>query len=193
MIEKYFYISKEKAKRGEALIFACEDKKIENFEGFFNERALEVKTTNIPFFITYEENTGEIREATLNEQVERGHLKLEDNQIIIDNKVVNVSELEEIKEGKIVNKSREQLINDNLISLESEKAKARRKRKEEFKALDILNIQRSINWEILTQEEEEEIKQWYQIWLELPNEYEDLTRGIEEGYPQTPLRVQKFK
>lgn len=86
---KYIYISKKSAKKGISLIYEVSDQKIENFETYFLEKGIsdsvEYYGDNLPHFITYLEETNSVREATDQEQYEKGNYSLLECKYIDEN------------------------------------------------------------------------------------------------------------
>ncbi|MGL5209049.1 hypothetical protein [Cetobacterium sp.] len=95
-------------------------------------------------------------------------------------------------ENKVLEKNienREIFIKNKLITIETEKEKAREKRKELFKVLDLLESKILNKRIILTLKEKDELSNWYKRWLELPNEYKDINIPIEKNYPLLPKYI----
>lgn len=123
----FIYLSKEKAKKGISLTIATSDAKINNFIELYGDDVIEYEATSIPQFVTYDENNNTIREATELEKVERGQLILDENQVLIDNHILTYDkDYQKIMDGKIVNKSLKELIDENVITLEDAKHQKRR-------------------------------------------------------------------
>ncbi|MGL5023740.1 MAG: hypothetical protein ACRC5S_10580 [Cetobacterium sp.] len=90
-------------------------------------------------------------------------------------------------------RNRNIFIENKIITLESEKEKARNFRKNLFETLDILEV-KAINKRIeLTESEIEELNIWYSKWLNIPNEYVDINIPIETLYPVTPQKIEYLK
>lgn len=81
MIPRYHYISKKEAIKGKSMIFLTSDTKIPNFVDYFEDKisnsdirgndVIEFFGTNLPYYVTFEEETGTIREATREERYNR--------------------------------------------------------------------------------------------------------------------------
>jgi len=187
---KYIYLSKKAAKNGEACVFGIYDKELENPSKVFSEESCLYIGNDLPHFISYDEKSGKVREATELEKIKRGQLELRENQIIINNQVLSYDKkTQKVIDNKIVDKTREDLIEDKIITLESEREKAREFRAQLFEALDMLDIKVVRKRMTLTEEEEKEIEEWRQLWLDLPEKYKDIKKPIEEIYPATPIKV----
>lgn len=69
-------MSREKAKRGLALVYAVEEKKISNFNEYFRELgirdAIEFKGEELPHYIAYIQELDTVREATVEERIRNG-------------------------------------------------------------------------------------------------------------------------
>nr|DAK60757.1 MAG TPA: protein of unknown function (DUF4376) [Caudoviricetes sp.] len=123
----FYYIDKIEAIKGNSLILATHSDRLKNFKEVLGENAIEYNGNNLPFYITYDEKTNIIREATEVEKVKRGHLKLEDNQIVINNQIITYDKkYQKIVEDKVVNKSLKELIDENIINFEEAKHQKRR-------------------------------------------------------------------
>lgn len=70
----YIYLDKEKAKMGLSLVIGVFNTKQDNFDGVIFEG------DNLPHYITYDEETDSIREATKEEKYQRGQYKLNGNE-----------------------------------------------------------------------------------------------------------------
>ncbi|MGL5990048.1 DUF4376 domain-containing protein [Cetobacterium sp.] len=195
MVEnKYIYISKEEAKKGTALVFAVTDEPIKNMEEYFEGRACLFVGEDLPHFITYLEDKNIIREATEEEKLARNQRTLNENEIINKNGVIELYDTytQKIINNEIIDKTRDDYINENLITLDSEKNKARNQRKNEMKSVDLYD-KAVLRGDI---EESEDMKkerdEYRRKWLELPNSYENIIIPIEELYPQKPLVIEYF-
>lgn len=123
----FYYIDKIEAIKGNSLILATHSDRLKNFKEVLGENAIEYNGNSLPFYITYDEKTNIIREATEVEKVKRGHLKLEDNQIVINNQIITYDKkYQKIVEDKVVNKSLKELIDENIITFEEAKHQKRR-------------------------------------------------------------------
>lgn len=98
-------------------------------------------------------------------------------------------------ENKVLEKNtenREIFIKNELITIETEVERARQRRKELFKVLDLLES-KILNKRIELKEEEKiSLENWYKTWLELPNQYKDLSIPIEEKYPSIPKCIEYY-
>lgn len=127
----YYYVDKIEAIKGNSLILATHSDRLKNFKELLGENAVEFEDENLPFYITYDEKTNTIRESTDVEKVKRGQLKLEDNQIVINNQIITYDKkYQKIVDDKIVNKSLKELIDENIITFEEAKHQKRREFRE---------------------------------------------------------------
>lgn len=127
----FYYIDKIEAIKGNSLILATRNDRFKNFKEVLGENAIEYNGNSLPFYITYDEKTNTIRESTDVEKVKRGQLKLEDNQIVINNQIITYDKkYQKIVEDKVVNKSLKELIDENIITFEEAKHQKRREFRE---------------------------------------------------------------
>lgn len=193
-MKKYIYLDREKAKKGISLVFKMSETKVENYKKYFEGNALEFYGEDLPHFITYLEESDSIRPATEEEKLERGDKVLNDGEVIIGGKIVSYdSYSQKIVDDQIVDKTRQDYINEGTITLESEKAKARTQREKEYTAYHKLvnNIFMGIEEE-LTEEESSDIKVWHKAWKDVPNNYTNINISIEEIYPKRSDRINYY-
>ena len=120
----FYYIDKEEAKKGNSLVLAVTNEQYDDYKKRFNDKAIEFQGENLPFYITYDEITNTIREATELEKIDRGQLKLDENQVVINNKIVTYNkDYQKIISGKIVNKTLKELFEKNILTIEEIKTK----------------------------------------------------------------------
>lgn len=193
MSKKYIYISREQAKRGVSCVFAVMDEPIKNMAEYFEGKACLYIGEDLPHFITYIAEQDTIREATEEEKLERNQRKLAKNELLIDGKIVAYDPYsQKIVDGAIMEKTREDYIQEGLITLETEKEKARMEREKVFNALDLYDKA------VLRGDIEESVEgkaardSFREAWLELPNNYADLSTPIEELYPDLPAIIAYF-
>lgn len=123
----YYYVDKIEAIKGNSLVLAIRSDKIENYKQVIGENAVEYSGDSLPFFITYDTKTDTIRESTEVEKVKNGQLTLENDQIIINNKIITYdTKYQKIVDDKVVNKSLKELIDENIITFEEAKHQKRR-------------------------------------------------------------------
>lgn len=193
MIKKYIYISREQAKRGVSCVFMVSDTPVKNMAEYFEGKACLYVGEDLPHFITYLPELDTIREATEEEKLERNQRKLSENELLIDGKIVSYDTYsQKIVNGNIVEKTREDYIQEGLITLTTEKEKARMEREKVFTALDLYDkavlrgdIEESLEGKTTRDE-------FRKAWLELPNNYTDLSTPIEELYPTLPAIIAYF-
>ncbi len=138
MSKKYIYISREQAKKGVSCVFAVKDEPIKNMAEYFEGKACLYVGEDLPHFITYLPELDTIREATEEEKLERNQRKLAENELLIDGKITSYDPYsQKIVDGNIVEKVREDYIAEGIITLETEKEKARMEREKVFNALDL--------------------------------------------------------
>ena len=127
----FFYLNKDEAKKGISLTIATSGIKINDFIKLYGEDVVEYEAASIPQFITYNEENNTIREATELEKLSRGQLVLEDNQVIINNQIITYDlNFQKVVDGKVVNKTNRELIENGIISLEEIKEKKREELKQ---------------------------------------------------------------
>ena len=193
MSKKYIYISREQAKQGVSCVFAVFDTPVKNMAEYFEGKACLYEGEDLPHFITYLPELDTIREATEEEKLERNQRSLSENELLIDGKIVSYDTYsQKVIDGVIVEKTREDYIQESLITLETEKAKARAEREKIFNALDLYD-KAVLRGDIEESPEGKEARDTFrQAWLELPNNYVDLNTPIEELYPTLPAIIAYF-
>ena len=88
---------------------------------------------------------------------------------------------------------RKMKIEKGIITLETEKDKARQMRDKEFIALDLYD-KAVLREDILeTEKDKDDRDKFRNEWLELPNNYSDLDTPIEDLYPKTPEKIKYFE
>lgn len=193
MSKKYIYISREQAKRGVSCVFAVMDEPVANMAEYFEGKACLYIGEDLPHFITYLPEADTIREATEEEKLERNQRKLSENELLIDGKIVAYDTYsQKIVNGNIVEKTRENYIQEGIITLETEKEKARAEREKVFAALDLYD-KAVLRGDIQESAEGKKARdEFRQAWLELPNTYTDLSIEIESLYPTLPAIIAYF-
>lgn len=137
----FIYLNKEEAKKGNSIIICASESKVENYNEAFENKAIEFIGENLPFYITYEESTNSIREATELEKVERGQLILEKNQTIVNNRIVTYDKnYEKIENQKVIKKTTKELFEDGIITL----YEVRNNKREELKKIRIDKLYENI-------------------------------------------------
>lgn len=193
MSKKYIYISREQAKKGVSCVFAVKDEPIKNMAEYFEGKACLYVGEDLPHFITYLPELDTIREATEEEKLERNQRKLAENELLIDGKITSYDPYsQKIVDGNIVEKVREDYIAEGIITLETEKEKARMEREKVFNALDLYDkavLRGDIEESIEGKRARDEFRQ---DWLDLPNNYVDINTPIEELYPILPSIIAYF-
>lgn len=183
----YIYLDKEKAKEGIALVYGAFDKKKEDYNEYYKDKAVEYVGNNLPHFITYISEEDIIREATEEEKLKRNQRQLAPNEILKNGKIISYDlTTKKIVNDEIVDKTREDYIKEEIITLDSEKEKARLEREKQFRALDLYD-KAVLRGDI---EETEGMKKdrdnFRKAWLEVPDNYNSVDVPIEELYP-TPI------
>lgn len=193
MSKKYIYISREQAKKGVSCVFAVKDEPIKNMAEYFEGKACLYVGEDLPHFITYLPELDTIREATEEEKLVRQQRTLAENELLIDGKITSYDPYsQKIIDGVIVEKTREDYIAEGIITLETEKEKARMEREKVFNALDLYDKA------VLRGDIEESVEgkaardSFREAWLELPNNYTDINTPIEELYPILPSIIAYF-
>lgn len=193
MSKKYIYISREQAKQGVSCVFMVADKPVQNMAEYFEGKACLYVGEDLPHFITYIAEQDTIREATEEEKLERNQRKLTENELLIDGKIVAYDPYsQKIVDGVIVGKTREDYIQEGIITLETEKEKARMEREKIFNALDLYD-KAVLRGDIEESPEGKTARDTFrQAWLELPNNYVDINTPIESLYPTLPAIIAYF-
>lgn len=193
MSKKYIYISREQAKRGVSCVFAVFDTPVKNMAEYFEGKACLYEGEDLPHFITYLPELDTIREATEEEKLSRKQRTLAENELLIDGKIISYDTYsQKVINNEIVEKTREDYIAEGLITLETEKAKARAEREKIFTALDLYD-KAVLRGDIQESEEGKATRDTFRLaWLELPNNYTDLNTPIEELYPTLPAIIAYF-
>ena len=110
----YIYLDREEAKKGFALVLGASETKIEDYKNHYGGRAIEYVGDDIPHYITFDETTDTIREATETEKLERNQITLEDNQVIIDNQIYTYDKkYQKVVDNKIIDKTLKELLEEN--------------------------------------------------------------------------------
>lgn len=196
-MDKYIYLDKEYAQKGISLVLGISSTPIENYKKYYEGKAIEFKGNNLPHYITYiKAENGEpehIREATYFEQYQMGLINLKINEVAVNNEIISYNNNTQIiKNGEIINKTRKQLIQQGIITLESEKEKARVDRQRYLQAVDLYDkeVLRMDITENVEQKKERDI--FRQKWLDVPADYTDISIPIEETYPTIPKLISYF-
>lgn len=180
----YIYLDREKAKEGITLVYGVFEERKEDYKEFYEQKALEYEGNNLPHFITYIVEEDSIREATEEEKLERGQRQLALNEILKNGKIISYDiTTQKIVNNEIIDKTREDYIVEGIITLESEKEKARMEREKQLRALDLYD-KAVLRGDIKeTEEMKKERDKFRKAWLEIPNNYDDINIPIEELYP----------
>lgn len=180
----YIYLDREKAKEGMTLVYGVFEERKEDYKEFYEQKALEYEGNNLPHFITYIVEEDSIREATEEEKLERGQRQLAPNEILKNGKIISYDiTTQKIVNNEIIDKTREDYIVEGIITLESEKEKARMEREKQLRALDLYD-KAVLRGDIKeTEEMKKERDRFRKAWLEIPNNYDDINIPIEELYP----------
>lgn len=192
--ELYHYLSKKIAiEEGRAETFGTFSRKLKDHYNYYNGTAILYIGDTLPHYVTYLEDVDSIREATREERYFRGQLKLEANEVIIDGKIISYDTYsQKVVDNEIVEKTREDFIQEGLITLETEKEKARAEREKAFNALDLYDkavLRGDIQESLEGKNSRDEFRQ---AWLDLPNTYTDLSIEIESLYPVLPSIIAYF-
>ena len=180
----YIYLDREKAKEGITLVYGVFEERKEDYKEFYEQKALEYEGNNLPHFITYIVEEDSIREATEEEKLERGQRQLAPNEILKNGKIISYDiTTQKIVNNEIIDKIREDYIVEGIITLESEKEKARIEREKQLRALDLYD-KAVLRGDIKeTEDMKKERDKFRKAWLEIPNNYDDINIPIEELYP----------
>ncbi len=180
----FIYLDKENAKLGLSLVYGVFEKRKKDYIKDYDGKALEYEGENLPHFITYILETDSIREATEEEKLERGQRTIAYNEILKDGKIITYDYInQKIVNGEILDKTRNDYIEEGTLTIESEKEKARLERENQFKALDLYDkaVLRGDIEE--TQEMKKERDEFRESWLKIPNNYSNIDIPIENFYP----------
>ncbi len=178
----FIYVDKENAMKGLSHVFGVSEIKIDDYEEYFEGKAVEYEGNDLPHHIYYDEFRNTIREATLEERVQQGTLVLEDNQHIEDNRVVTV-------EPELTWHER---VDAGLITIDIEFYKARNAREYELGKFDMLEKNYLMSRENLTQEELDELDVFRTEWLNITEGYENLYFPLSDNYPDIPERLKPY-
>lgn len=152
-------------------------------------------TEDLPNDLIYDETTGFVRAMTDKELIDLTPKELAENEYLVGDKIATYDTIYEYidEHGIKQPKTREQLIKEKVITLETEKEKARREREKAFEALDLYD-KAVLRGDIIESEEGKKARDEFRTaWLELPNNYTDITVPIEELYPETPKIIKYFE
>lgn len=152
-------------------------------------------TEDLPNDLIYDETTGFVRAMTDKELIDLTPKELAENEYLVGDKIATYDTIYEYidEQGIKQTKTREQLIKEKVITLETEKEKARREREKAFEALDLYD-KAVLRGDIIESEEGKKARDEFRTaWLELPNNYTDITVPIEELYPETPKIIKYFE
>lgn len=123
-------LDREQAKEGVALVLGASEERIKNYIKYFEEQGIEFVGDNIPYYITYVPELDTVREAIDEEMLERNQRELKENEILINGKIVDYDiNTQKIVNNEIIDKTREDYIDEKVITLDTEKLKARNKEK----------------------------------------------------------------
>ena len=151
-------------------------------------------TEDLPNDLIYDETTGFVRAMTDKELIDLTSKELAENEYLVGDKIETFDTIYEYidEHGVKQTKTREQLIKEKIITLETEKEKARREREKAFEALDLYD-KAVLRGDIVESEESKKARDEYRkAWLELPNNYVDITIPIETLYPEMPKIIEYF-
>ncbi|MBC2851951.1 hypothetical protein H5J22_11135 [Cetobacterium sp. 8H] len=125
--------------------------------------------------------------------LERNQRKLKENEILINGKIVDYDiNTQKIVNNEIIDKTREDYINEKVIALDTEKLKARMQREKELNAVDLYDKAVLRGDIIETPKDKEERDIFRNAWLEIPNNYTDLSIPIEQLYPIPTEKIKYF-
>ncbi|WP_163468451.1 hypothetical protein [Fusobacterium sp. IOR10] len=195
---KIHVLDKEIAKQGYACVNASYNIEETERNSFIEKLKKEnpskiIFEGDIPNFLTYDENSNMIREATEEEKLKRGDRELATNEILIEGKIVSYDIYsQKIENEKIVNKTRQDFINEKSITIESEIEKSRNDRKIIFNAMD--KYDKSVLRGDVAEKEKEKIERddFRKKWLDIPEIYKTLDISIENLYPNIPEKIRYF-
>lgn len=149
---------------------------------------------DLPNDLIYDEKTELVRKMTDKELVDLTGKELQEGEYLVGDNIESYDVQYEYidKNGIKQIKTREQLIKEKIITLETEKIKARHEREKAFDALDLYD-KAVLRGDILESEEGKITRDNFRkAWLELPNTYSDITIPIESLYPEMPKIIEYF-
>lgn len=189
----YIYLDREQAKEGIAQVLGAYEEKIKDSTTYFEGQGVEFVGDNIPYYITYVPELDTIREATDEEMLQRNQRELEENEVLIDGKIIDYDiNSQKIVNNTIVDKTREDYINEKVITLDSEKLKARIEREKDLNAVDLYDKAVLRGDIVETPKDKKERDIFRNAWLEIPNNYTDLSIPIEQLYPMPTEKIKYF-
>lgn len=189
----YIYLDRERAKKGIALVLGASEKRIENYTEYFEKKGVEFIGDNIPYYITYVSELDTVREATDEEMLQRNQRELKENEVLINGKIIDYDiNFQKIVNNMIVDKTREDYINEKVITLDSEKLKARIEREKDLNAIDLYDKAVLRGDIVETPKDKKERDLFRNAWLEIPNNYTDLSIPIEQLYPIPTEKIKYF-
>ena len=189
----YIYLDREQAKEGIAQVLGAYEEKIKDSTTYFEGQGVEFVGDNIPYYITYVPELDTIREATDEEMLQRNQRELEENEVLIDGKIIDYDiNSQKIVNNTIVDKTREDYINEKVITLDSEKLKARIEREKDLNAVDLYDKAVLRGDIVETPKDKKERDIFRNAWLEIPNNYIDLSIPIEQLYPMPTEKIKYF-
>lgn len=186
----YHYLDRKYAEKAQCVTMG-DGRRIENYKEYFGEDTIEFVGDKLPDFPIIVGDT--VREATKEELVDMGLLFLDDNMKIINNKVVTINPYTQKFDGdSVVDKTREDLIKDGVITIEHEIKRARARRNFLFKALDIYDAKVGSGRITPSKTEKAEITRWYNKLKEIPKTYDNVFVDIMECFGETPELIKYY-
>jgi hypothetical protein len=171
-----FYLHKENLKQGILTTYAEP-----------NDKTIEYEAMCLPLFPILDKDGVTVREMTGKELVQFEKRVLRNNEVIIGDDIISYNiDTQKVVDGVIVDKTRQEMIDDGFITLETELSKIRNERSKVFKAWDIYKTNCSIGVHTF----DDELLTWYNEWLDLPANYTDITD--EPVYPVTPSEISYY-
>ena len=149
---------------------------------------------DLPNDLIYDEDSGMVRKMTDKELVDLTGKELKEGEYIVGDEIKTYDTIYEYIDSKGIKqtKTRWQLIEEKIITLDTEKEKARYKREKAFEALDLYD-KAVLRGDIIESEEGKIARDKFRkAWLELPNTYSDITIPIESLYPEMPKIIEYF-
>jgi hypothetical protein len=86
----YIYLDKEEAKKGISLVITATEEPIVDYTKVLDDNCIEFVGDNIPYYITYVEESNTIREATMIELYNRGLYILSDNEYVKNGEIKTI-------------------------------------------------------------------------------------------------------
>ncbi len=136
-------------------------------------------TEDLPNDLIYDEGTGYVRAMTDKELIDLTPKELAENEYLVGDKIATFDTIYEY-------------IDEHGVKQTKTREKAIREKEKAFEALDLYD-KAVLRGDIVESEEGKKSRDDYRkAWLELPNNYVDITIPIETLYPEMPKIIEYF-